>query len=237
MTRRIAILVDGDNTSHVQASRIMKEACAMGRVDLARVYGNAGQPSGWLSAPGFRVIHAGCGKNAADVLMCIEAMELALTGDWAGVVIASSDGDFVHLAQRLRDRGLSVLGIGTDKAPDRFRAACSAFVDLTKCAASPPPAHKRLQPTELDRQIRAVIGDGSVTGQGILLSALNGPIVRDYGVHIATLPERNWRTYLSARPDLFELDPKGPQARVRYRAAGFGGDVSAARAPALVAVG
>ena len=237
MTRRIAILVDGDNTSHAQAARIMHAAAAMGRVDLARVYGNAAQPSGWLAAPGFRMIHSGCGKNAADVLLCIEAMELALTGDWAGVVIASSDGDFVHLAQRLRDRGLEVLGIGTDKAPARFRAACSTFVVLTESVAPLPPAPKLQQPTELDRQIRAVIGNGSEKGQGILLSALNGPMVRDYRVHIASLPERNWRAYLSARPDLYALEPKGPDARVRYRAAGFGGDVSAVRAPALVAVG
>jgi hypothetical protein len=42
-----------------------------------------------------------------------------------------------------------------------------------------------------------------------------------HGVQISTLPEKKWRTYLSARPALYELDPRGPDAHVRFKARGF----------------
>ena len=239
MTRRIAILVDGDNTSPVHAARIKDAAAAMGRVDLARVYGNAGQPSGWLTAPGFRMIHAGCGKNAADVLLCIEAMELALTGDWAGFVIASSDGDFVHLAQRLRDRGLDVAGIGEAKAPATFRDACASFIQITpvRQAAELPAISQRDQPTSsdtsqvlplpthrlrnLDDCILQMMIEHKVPAQGMRLTELNARMTTEFGFLIGAHEDKTWRAYFTRRPTLFSLDPPSQQARVRYRMKGF----------------
>ena len=239
MIKRIAVLVDGDNTSPTRAAHIMAEAARMGRVDLARVYGNAAQPSGWLAASGFRMIHAGCGKNAADVLLCIDALELALTGDWAGFVIASSDGDFVHLAQRLRDRGLEVLGIGESKAPATFRDACTAFVELTSLHRATEPPHvapcvatvgsdtrpvvplptQRLR--DLEDCILHMMIEHKVPAPGMALTALNARMVTDFGFLIGAHEDRTWRTFFTKRPALFSIDPPSQEARVRYRAKGF----------------
>ena len=250
MTQRIALLVDGDNLSPAHAPRIMAEAAKLGRVDLVRVYGNAARTSDWLTTPGYRMVHAGCGKNAADVLLCIDAMELALTGGWGGFVIASSDGDFVHLAQRLRERGLEVLGIGEAKAPAMFGQACTRFVTIgTAELKGNAPSHlhstapdgaivrsgtgtavalptQRLR--DLDGCIRQMMVDHKVPAQGMALTALNARMATDFGFLISAHEDRTWRTYFGKRPTLFSVDPPSAQARVRYRMQGF-----AARLPVV----
>ncbi|KMK68527.1 NYN domain-containing protein [Puniceibacterium sp. IMCC21224] len=127
---RVAALIDGDNVSPAYADRIMVRANTLGRVDIARVYMNANRNSDWLSAPGFRLVHSGTGKNATDVLLCIGTMELALVVGIDKFILAASDGDYKHLATRLRERGHHVLGMGESKTPEPFRAACSAFRDI-----------------------------------------------------------------------------------------------------------
>ena len=243
---RIAVLVDGDNMSAVHGLRIMAEAMRLGRVDLARVYGNAARASDWQTCFGYRMIHAGCGKNAADVLLCIDAMELAMGGDWQGFVIASSDGDFVHLAHRLRERGLMVMGIGEAKAPVAFRRACTAFVqvvEVVKLAERPtirpdgatarsgtgtavPLPTQRLR--DLDGCIWQMMVDNKVPAQGMALTTLNARMATDFGFLIGAHEDKTWRTYFGKRPALFSVDPPSAQARVRYRMQGF-----AARRPAV----
>lgn len=233
MTARVAILVDADNISPHFADHIVKTAALKGRVDVMRCYLNAQNTSAWMSRPGFRACHAGSGKNAADVLLSIDAMELALTSDIGVFVLASSDGDFSHLALRLRERGLTVLGIGEAKAPAPFRAACSGFTEVQAAAkpaappapapkAAPPPTPRALPPgLGLDETIRREIACHSQAGRGMLITELAPLMHRTYGVKISEQPGKTWRAYFSARPHLFALDPKGQQSRVRFRPEGF----------------
>ncbi len=215
---RIALLVDGDNISATHSKDILSYARKLGRVDVARVYGGAHHSCDWLNAPGYRVMHAGAGKNAADVLLCIDAMELALTGGLQTFAVATSDGDFTHLSQRLRERGLHVLGLGEAKAPECFRMACSTFVQL---------GATRLIPTvtsaNFDRRIRAMIQQHTEKGSGMRLVDLAREMSRTHGTQISTYPERSWRAYLANRSNLYALDPRGPEAMVRYKPAGFAG--------------
>jgi len=237
---RIALFVDGDNISPVHADLILKAAKRRGRVDVSRVYGQANRTSDWLTAPGFRMIHAGCGKNAADVLLCIDAIEMAITGVWDTFVIATSDGDFTHLVQRLRERGMTVCGIGEAKAPMSFRTACSDFVQVgaqSKSAAKPnvspeiktekPPA---LQPkpslpdlscfgqiSQLDQNIIYMMMSQKTPAQGMKITDVNIRMKSKFGFLIGAVEEKTWRAYFSKRPDLYSLDPKGPDAKVRYR--------------------
>ncbi len=215
---RIALLVDGDNIGATHSKDILSYARKLGRVDVARVYGGAHHSCDWLNAPGYRVMHAGAGKNAADVLLCIDAMELALTGGLQTFAVATSDGDFTHLSQRLRERGLHVLGLGEAKAPECFRMACSTFVQL---------GATRLIPTvtsaDFDRRIRAMIQQHTEKGSGMRLVDLAREMSRTHGTQISTYPERSWRAYLANRSNLYALDPRGPEAMVRYKPAGFAG--------------
>jgi hypothetical protein len=217
--RRIAVLVDGDNVSPALAARIAAEAALHGRTDIVRVYTDAHRETEWHSAAGFRLMHAGTGKNAADLLLSIDAMELALSNGFDGFVIASSDGDFAHLAQRLREYGLNVIGMGETKAPASFRSACNAFVEIGSATkARPVPTAKCSQ---LDHKIRAIIAGHSKKGSGMRIADLAPKMHSLHQTRISQQPEGNWRAYLSARPHLYDLDPRGPEAKVRFRPDGF----------------
>ncbi len=217
---RIAVLVDGDNISATHSASILSHARKMGRVDVARVYGGAQHSCDWQSAPGYRLMHAGAGKNAADVLLCIDAMELALTGGLQTFAVATSDGDFTHLSQRLRERGLHVLGLGEEKAPVNFRQACSDFVVLgeEKKAARNPTIRNY---TVLDFNVRKMIANHSKEGRGMPIADLGRMMHIKHGTQIRTYSEGTWRAYLDKRSTLYDLDDRGPAAMVRFRPEGF----------------
>lgn len=71
MPQDVALLVDGDNISAEFVTQLWSSATRLGRVTVARVYLNAQVASDWHSAAQFRLIHAGTGKNAADILLTI----------------------------------------------------------------------------------------------------------------------------------------------------------------------
>lgn len=218
---RVAILIDGDNISATHAPRIAALGQAAGRVDLQRAYADATNGSGWAAVPGVRLVHAGTGKNAADLLLAIDAMELALAGDFATLCIASSDRDFTHLAARLREHGKCVIGVGEDKAPHMFRAACTRFETLP--GAVPPRPVTAAQSADLPRLVRDVILDNSANGAGLPLAVLGRLVFQQHGIRKDDLAEGDWRACLTRYPEQFCLDPKGKNARIRVRASGFDG--------------
>ncbi len=210
--KRVAVFVDGDNLKSDRMPQVQALAAAAGRVDVCHVYGNGNSQTHWADVLGIRFVNAGCEKNAADMLLSLDAMDLCHPGVFDTVVLASSDVDFMHLAQRLRARGAEVIGVGEAKAKERFRESCTRFVVLGQDQTS-----NRNAATETDRKIHQVISSGSTAGKGILLKHLSTKMNVLHGVKISSFEDRTWRGYLSKRPDLFDIDPKGPDAYVRYR--------------------
>ena len=220
----IALFVDGDNISPCFGEEIMTFAKQLGRLDVARVYGGAQPASSWMEAAGFRYIHAGPGKNGADILLSIDAIEACQLSEIKAFIIATSDGDFSHLAYRLRERGAKVYGLGEDKAPISFRAACTEFSILVS-KPNVMPAKSIIQrydrPSKLDENIRAMIAIHSKNGLGMRISELAPKMHSSHGVKISSYVERTWRAYLTKRPELYQLDPRGPEAKVRFVPQGF----------------
>lgn len=195
-----ALLVDGDNLPATLAPVLLR-ACGAAPA-IRRVYGDLTTCKGWADLAGLRLMHAGTGKNAADLLLTIDAMDLALTGGISRFFIASSDGDFSHLAHRLREAGHDVTGLGEAKTPQRFRAACARFVILGN---APAPAPAPVDPlSKVVAALRAAGNQARVQELGARA-----------GLRISDLPAASWRQFLTAHPQTFELDPKGPDARVR----------------------
>jgi hypothetical protein len=122
----LALLVDGENLSRDLAPEVIRAAQRLGPVQVRRVYGNLAAIAGWEQF-GFRLCATRPGKNAADMLLCVEAMMLALRDGFGTVAIASDDRDFTYLAEQLREIGKRVEGIASEKAPDSFRNVCSGF--------------------------------------------------------------------------------------------------------------
>ena len=72
------------------------------------------------------------GKNAADIALAVDAMDLSYRERLDGFVLVSSDSDFTRLAQRLREGGFAVYGFGESKTPRAFRSACHRFGTVGK---------------------------------------------------------------------------------------------------------
>lgn len=237
MNQRIAVLVDGDNLSAAHAPELRRIGAALGLPAVLRVYGDFSRLPGWQAVPGFRHVHAGSGKNATDLLLTVDAMELALEAEVEALVLASSDGDFSHLALRLRERGLQIVGAGEAKAPPHFREACGHFIELGSVATPRIETHcardRTLAPTaevtdaltpcpgKIDRQIRHLIQQHGNRDHGMPIARLGQYLKQTYGLLTSELPETNWRAYLEARANLYLLDPRGPDAHVRFRPEGF----------------
>jgi hypothetical protein len=92
------------------------------------------------------------GKNATDMKMTIDAMDLLFRGKVEAFGIMSSDSDFMPLAMRIRQEGIPVYGFGTSRAPEAFRRACTRFIDVNAISlpveedAAPVPAPAAVPP-------------------------------------------------------------------------------------------
>lgn len=227
MAANVAVLVDGENISGKFAQEILDLASRQGTPSIVRVYQDAQTQSEWHKAAGYRMIHAGTGKNAADLLLVIDAMEFALSKGIDQFLIASSDRDFTHLAQRLREHGLFVMGVGEAKAPKTFRAACTSFIEIGRApevkdsAGAVPVSDTSSAVADLDLKIQKAIAVHSKNGAGMQIAALGAIMHTQHSIRISTYPERNWRAYLMKRPELYDLDPRGPEAHVRFKRSGF----------------
>lgn len=132
----LAVLIDADNMPARYAEAVLKEAATIGEPALRRVYGDWSSEllKGWVSQIrelGLVAHQASAntkGKNASDIQLVIDAMDILHTGRFDGFVLVSSDSDFTALANRLREGGHLVIGIGEKKAPDALRNVCNRFI-------------------------------------------------------------------------------------------------------------
>ncbi|GGG80377.1 hypothetical protein GCM10011415_32180 [Salipiger pallidus] len=143
--RLLAVLIDADNTSPKYARAIFDELASLGEASVRRLYGDfsSQQMAGWSKIAaefGLVPLHSPAntvGKNASDIALVIDAMDLMHTGRFDGFVLVSSDSDFTRLASRIREQGLDVYGMGMQKTPDAFRKACKRFIFLENLDGAP----------------------------------------------------------------------------------------------------
>jgi len=136
--RRIALLIDADNVSHSKIALILSELSKYGTANIRRAYGDWGSSSlkGWkdkLHDFAIRPIQQfsySAGKNATDIALVIDAMELLYTQELDAFCIASSDADFTPLIMQLKANGHDVYGFGARKTPTPFVNACTTFLYL-----------------------------------------------------------------------------------------------------------
>ena len=205
----LALLVDGENLSKDLAPDVLWAISRFGSPQVRRVYGNLNAVTGWEDH-GFRLCPTRPGKYSADMLLCVEAMALALRDGFDTLVIASSDRDFSYLAEQLREMGKWVIGVGKRNAPVAFRRTCTTFVELGSASEKPASADAT---TDMMAKVRKIVAGTGRTGYPIAsLGALH-----QIGIKVSETPEKTWRKWLEARGNLFVVDPKGPNARVRLK--------------------
>lgn len=132
---KLAILIDADNTSASAATEIMAEIAKYGQASTKRIYGDWSSPrlKGWQDTllrhalvPVQQFAYTK-GKDATDMQLIIDGMDLLYSGVYDGFCILSSDSDFTPLAMRIREGGLAVYGFGQKTTPEAFRQACDRF--------------------------------------------------------------------------------------------------------------
>lgn len=157
---RFAVLIDADNVSVRYIKLILDELSKDGVATYKRIYGDWTNPAlvSWKSAlldnsvlPIQQYSYTS-GKNSTDSAMIIDAMDILYSGQVEGFCLVSSDSDFTRLAARLRESGMTVIGMGESKTPNSFIAACNKFkyLDILSAAdeeepeepAKPEPAKK-----------------------------------------------------------------------------------------------
>lgn len=81
----VALLVDGENLGRDLGPAALAAARHNGDPRIRRVYGAASAIAGWADE-GFGLCPTRPGKNSADMLLCVEAMVLALKDEIATIL-------------------------------------------------------------------------------------------------------------------------------------------------------
>ena len=143
-TRNIALLIDADNTTPQGIDPVLTVMAEVGQVNIRRAYGNFAKDNlaRWdkiTNKYGIRPhqqFDVSKGKNATDMAMTIDAIDLLYQGKVDGFGLMTSDSDFTPLVTRLRQDGLLVYGFGEAKTPQAFKSACTRFLEIGKLIAT-----------------------------------------------------------------------------------------------------
>jgi len=232
---RLAVLIDADNTSAKIAGGLFEEIAKIGEASVRRIYGDFSGPrsKAWADilaehaiVPQQQFAHV-TGKNASDITLVIDAMDLLHKGRFDGFCIVSSDSDFTRLASRIREEGVDVYGFGEQKTPLSFRQACRRFIYVenlgpkaTSSPAEPPSQTSTMQPPKAAAlmikkvvdQLESDEGWVSLSGVGKQLSNLTTDFdSRSFG--FSKLSD------LVKGTNAFEIDhPAGKGMRIRLKA-------------------
>lgn len=134
--KRLAILIDADNAQSSSIEGLLEEIANYGIASIKRIYGDWSSDAmrGWkkilleYAIQPIQQYPYTRGKNATDMKMIIDAMDILYSEKMDGFCLVSSDSDFTPLAQRIRQQGLTVYGFGEQKTPQAFVRACDRFI-------------------------------------------------------------------------------------------------------------
>ncbi len=140
--KSIALLIDADNTQLQKIENVIREVSTHGRIVVKRAYGNwkKDELKNWeevlerLAIKAEQQFDYVSGKNATDMALVIDAMNLLHKGLYDAFVIVASDSDYTPLAINLHESGIYVMGVGEKKTPESFRNSCDEFVFLENIA-------------------------------------------------------------------------------------------------------
>src|SRR6478752_4293933 len=176
---KLAVLIDADNVPYSNVKGMMEEITKYGTPTTKRIYADWTKPNanGWKSV---LLEHAitpiqqysyTVGKNSTDSALIIDAMDILYTGRVDGFCVVSSDSDFTRLATRLREAGMKVFGMGEQKTPSPFRAACDKFIYI-EILEPPETSAKQIKLSDL-RKKEKVISKADKNLVNLVTSSIN----------------------------------------------------------------
>jgi len=219
LRQNIALFIDADNAPANKFDDVLSEVAKYGVVTIRKAYGNWKSPTlkKWeellheYAIQPIQQYDLTKGKNASDIALVIDAMDVLYTRKIDVMCFVTSDCDFTPLVTRVLAEGKVVLGFGERKTPSAFVNACSRFLylDEEKKEAKVSTKPKSIKSdTKLINLLRAAI-EANEDDEGW---AALGPV----GSHISNKSSFDSRNYgfrnlssLFKAIDLFELK-RGP---------------------------
>ena len=161
----IALFIDADNAPAAKIDIILSELARYGVVNIRKAYGNWKSP---CIKPWEDVLHEYAiqpiqqfdltkGKNATDIALVIDAMDILYTKDVDMICLVSSDCDFTPLVTRALADGKFVIGFGERKAPVAFVNSCSKFLYLDDIRTEEKPIQKRKPSIKSDTKLMNIL--------------------------------------------------------------------------------
>ena len=136
--KKIALFIDADNISAKYGKLSMETLQSRGEIFIRRIYGN--WEKNFLHKWNDCILRYGllavqqmdftAGKNATDMSLAIDAMDVLYQKQATVFAIVTGDSDFTPLAVRLRERGVYVISLGIGQTSASLRSACNEFIDL-----------------------------------------------------------------------------------------------------------
>lgn len=198
MEKRVAVLIDGDNISPKYAEYIRKEAERLGRIEICRLYGTINSPTvkSWYRVmpmqgitPMLQISYAN-GKSIADQALTIDAMDILHSGQIDVICLVSSDSDFTKLVYRIKEAGMTVIGMGEQKTNEALAKACDEFkvIDLI-CRTS-----KKEKAVEKPETVLPMEDNGSDNNEEIMevSASINIPTEEEIIGDILEFLEEGW---------------------------------------------
>lgn len=147
LRQKIALFIDADNAPAAKFEDVLSEVAKYGVVTIRKAYGNWKSPTlkPWedllneFAIQPIQQYDLTKGKNASDIALVIDAMDVMYTKNIDVMCFVSSDCDFTPMVTRALAEGKVVLGFGERKTPAAFVNACSKFLFLDKDAKAEEP--------------------------------------------------------------------------------------------------
>ncbi len=168
---QVAVLIDFENVGLGSVQWLFDQLADVGRIIVKRAYADwsdSRNKRDRLLELGIEPIHlfqSGSGKNASDIRLAIDAVELLHQSPVDIFVVVSSDSDFVPLVGKLRAAGKTVIGAGPRATASRtLVGSCDRYFYLDQKAApaaEPVPAEPQGD-SLLVRAVRASMDDDGV---------------------------------------------------------------------------
>lgn len=133
---KIAVFIDADNAPASKIDFILAELAKYGLVNIRKAYGNWASTNlkNWsgvlheFAIQPMQQFDLTKGKNATDIALVIDVMDVLYTKQVDIICLVSSDCDFTPLVTRILADGKAVIGFGERKAAEAFVNACSKFL-------------------------------------------------------------------------------------------------------------
>jgi hypothetical protein len=205
----VALLIDGENCSPELAAAALAEAAKFGVVRVRRVYANwaSANHRGWMDVVArhhLEPIHharTATGKNATDIALVVDAMDLLHSGEITCFCLVASDSDYTPLVQRLRAANRIVIGLGRANTTTALTQACSVFLTLNAPAASSPSTITRAAASPGAVPAAQVAQPHPVATNGQHLAPPT-PVAQDAPGDPAPLLVTAWKTVARARGEV-----------------------------------